>query len=160
MTSLMEKSLAKNEFFCSKSETDFEKRFFLKTCFSKKIQCTHKMKCSLDNLAEICSPEVRETFLSEVGKGLKNYSFYFLGLTQSVSLDSVGAIMLNLPINICHCLGIFPSSSGVIYSSFFTSENLWTVSLDKKNSVFSTLPAFLPKVRHFFADRCELYMKL
>ena len=71
------KSLPKNEFFCSKSETDFEKRFFLKTCFSKKIQCTHKMKCSLDNLAEICSPEVRETFLSEVGKSFKDLQFLF-----------------------------------------------------------------------------------
>ena len=78
------------------------------------------MRCSLDKLAELCSLEVRETFLSEMGKGLKTYSFYFLGLTQSVSLDSVGAIMLNLPINICHCPGNFDSNSIVIYSIFFS----------------------------------------
>ena len=78
------------------------------------------MKCSVDNLAEIRSLEFRETFLSEVGKGVKTNSFYFLGLTQSVSLDSVGAIMLNLTINICPCPGNFPSNSIVIYSIFFS----------------------------------------
>ena len=54
-----------------------------------------------------------------MGKSLKIYSFCFLYLPQGVSLDSLEAIIVNLPINICHCPGNFPSSSKVIYSQFF-----------------------------------------
>ena len=95
------------------------KALFWKLFFSKEIQWTQRMKCSLDKLAESCSPEVRDFFLSDVGKGLKIYSFLFFYLSQSVSLDSLQAIMLNLQINICHCPVNFPSSSVVTYSNFF-----------------------------------------
>ena len=78
------------------------------------------MKCSVDNFAEICSPDVRETFLSEMGKGSKVYSFCFVYLPQSVSLELSEAILLTLLINICPCPGNFPSNSIVIYSIFFS----------------------------------------
>ena len=104
--------------------------------FSKKVQWTHRGKCSLANLAESCSLEVRETFLTGVGKSFKIYSFYFLYLPQSVSLDSLEAIMVNLPINICHCPGNFPSSSKVIYSQFFDKWKFQKISSGQRQFRF------------------------
>ena len=64
--------------------------------------------CSLDNYVQSCSPEVRETFLSELSKNLFNYSFYFVYLPQRVLLDLLEAILLTLPINICQYPRNFP----------------------------------------------------
>ena len=159
MTNLTKKVCQKLSFSARIAKLTLKSAFFEN--FFKKIQWTHRMKCCPDNLAESCSLEVRETFLIGVGKSLKIYSFYFLYLPQSFLMDSLEAIMLNLPINNCHCPEKIPLSSVVMYSIFFfTNENLWIVPLDKRISVFPTPPAFLPKFRIVFADRCELFIKL
>ena len=118
------KCLPNVEFFCPKCQIDFKKRFFRQLFFQKRSNGHIEWSVVFFILAKSCSPEVRETFLSDVGKSLKTYSFYFLYLPQSVSLESSEAIMLNLPINICHCPGIFPSSSVVIYSHFFSQMKI------------------------------------
>ena len=133
------------------------KSALLKTFFEKRSNRHIEWNAVLTALRKSCSPEVRETFLSGVGKSLKDYSFYFLYLPQSVSLDSLEAIMLNLPINICHCPENSPSSSVV---HFFTNGNLRNFLLDKEKSVLSTLPDFCQKFRKLFADRCDFFMKL
>ena len=154
MTSLMEKVCQKMSFSARRAKLTLKSAFFWKRVFRKRSSVHIKWSAVLTTLRKFARQKSVKLSWAKWVKVLKTYSFYFLDL--SVSLDSVGAIMLNLPINICHCLGIFPSSSGVIYSSFFTSENLWTVSLDKKNSVFSTLPAFFTKSQAFFCRQVRI----
>ena len=56
-----EKFLPKVELFLSKCQIDIKKRGCLQKKF-KKNQWRHNMKCSLDNPAEIYSPELWEIF--------------------------------------------------------------------------------------------------
>ena len=114
------------------------------------------MKCSLDNLAESCSLEVPETFLSEVGKFLKIYSFYFLCLPQGVSLDSLEVIMLNLPIKICHCPGNFTSSSKVKYSHFFSQMKILEIFFWTKRSPFYLPTGFFAKSQETFCRQVQI----
>ena len=49
-------------FYRWKSQINFKKRLFLKKFCSKKILWTRRSKCSLDNPAECCSPELWKLF--------------------------------------------------------------------------------------------------
>ena len=79
------KNFAKVEFYRSKCQIDIKKRCFLKKNFSKN-QRTHNMKCSLDNHAENCSPELRKIFGRSEKKPIE-LQFIKLYFTQNVSLE-------------------------------------------------------------------------
>ena len=75
MTNLTENVCQKLSFSAQNAKLTLKSAFF-ENVF-KKIQWTHRMKCCPDNLAESCSLEVRETFLSGVGNSLRFTAFIF-----------------------------------------------------------------------------------
>ena len=95
----------KVEFFRSKCQIDIKRRCFLKKKIQKS-QRTHNMKCSLDDYAENCSPELRKIFGRSEKKPIE-LQFIILYFPQNVSLELWEVILLSLPKNVWQCLTIF-----------------------------------------------------